>query len=118
MKFTYTAYDRAGKVVSAAIDASSAAEAGDLLRKQGLFTTTSSSSGDAAAHPAPGSRKAARGAGGRTKRLRAMATFVRQLSILVSTGTPIIDAITSLEKQIPAGHWRGALGDIRARIEQ
>jgi type IV pilus assembly protein PilC len=43
---------------------------------------------------------------------------VRQLSVLVSTGTPMIDAITSLEKQLPSGEWRTALAGIRARIEE
>ncbi|HVU62522.1 MAG TPA: type II secretion system F family protein [Phycisphaerales bacterium] len=115
MKFTYQAYDKAGKVVTDAIEAATPAEAGEALRKQGLFATEIRRAQGGGRESAG---KGARGAGGRTNRLKAMAGFVRQLSILVSTGTPIVEAIGSLERQIPAGHWKGAVGDIRARIEQ
>lgn len=116
MKFAYTAYDKAGKVVSGTTDSSSTIEASESLRKQGLFATEIMETSDEPSRGSPRSR--ARGGGGRTKRLRAMAGFVRQLSVLVSTGTPIVEAITSLERQIPPGHWRNSLQDMRARIEQ
>jgi type II secretory pathway component PulF len=126
MKFVYKAYDKAGKVVDGAIiEAASPAEASELLRKDGMFATEIvRSDGDSGGGASRRARKlgvlgrSGGGAGGKTKRLKSMAAFVRQLSILVSTGTPIVEAISSLEKQIPSGHWRGALGDIRGKIEQ
>ncbi len=119
MKFAYTAYDKAGKVVSGATEAASSIEAGEALRKQGLFATQILESGDETPRAQARDRKRGGGGGGsRSKRLKAMAGFVRQLSVLVSTGTPIVEAITSLEKQVPPGHWRDSLGDLRARIEQ
>lgn len=116
MKFAYTAYDKAGKVVTGTTDAASTLEASESLRKQGLFATEILETSDQPARNS--SRNRAKGGGGRSKRLKNMAGFVRQLSVLVSTGTPIVEAITSLERQIPPGHWRNALGDMRARIEQ
>ncbi|HMN42019.1 MAG TPA: type II secretion system F family protein [Phycisphaerales bacterium] len=118
MKFAYTAYDRAGKAVSDSIDAPTRAEASDTLRKQGLFVNELVEDTHAVGRDSRIGRMGGGGGGGRTKRLRSMAAFVRQLSILVSTGTPIVEAITSLEKQVPEGHFHAALGDIRSRIEQ
>ncbi len=115
MRYAYTAYDKAGKVVSGTTDGASSIEASETLRKQGLFATEIMEVGDDAVR---GTARAPRGGGGRTKRLKAMAAFVRQLSVLVSTGTPIVEAITSLEKQVPPGHWRASVQDMRARIEQ
>lgn len=119
MKFTYRAYDRAGHVVSDAVEAASLADAGEMLRKQGLFVS------DLAADRAGGKSASDGGSGGgsgrfggKTARLRAMSVLVRQLSVLVSTGTPMVEAISSLEKQLPAGRWRSAVEDIRSRIEQ
>src|SRR6185295_8194539 len=106
MKFAYKAYDKAGKIVTDAIDAASPAEASELLRKQGMFATEiHRSEGDSGADGGgrAGGGRGSRGAGGKTKRLKAMAAFVRQLSILVATGTPIVEAISSLEKQTPSG---------------
>ena len=39
MKFAYKAYDKSGKLVAAAIEAGSALEAGDLLRRDGLYAS-------------------------------------------------------------------------------
>ncbi|MBY0261076.1 MAG: type II secretion system F family protein, partial [Phycisphaerales bacterium] len=36
----------------------------------------------------------------------------------VSTGTPMVEAIASLERQLPPGDWRSTVEDIRSRIEQ
>jgi type II secretory pathway component PulF len=117
MNYAYTAYDKSGKVVSGTTEAGSSSEAGDKLRHDGLFVTQIAQADSGAPASAPSSGRA-RGAGGRTRRLKSMAAFVRQLSILVSTGTPIVEAITSLEKQTPPGHWRTSLEDMRSRIEQ
>jgi type II secretory pathway component PulF len=118
MRFAYTAYDRAGKALSDSIEGASLAEAIDMLRKQGLFVNEIVEDAHVSNHDSRLGRMGGGGGGGRTKRLKSMAAFVRQLSILVSTGTPIVEAITSLERQVPAGHWRSALTDIRSRIEQ
>lgn len=119
MKFSFRAFDRSGKAVRETLEAASVAEADDILRKRGLFVAelVASGAGGVAAADKAVSHRASR-FGGRGKRLRNMAMFVRQLSVLVSTGTPMVDAISSLERPLPNGHWRNALNDIRSRIEE
>lgn len=116
MKFAYNGYDKSGKAVTGTTDASSTTEASESLRKQGIFATEILETSDEPTRTT--ARQRAKGGGGRSKRLKNMAGFVRQLSVLVSTGTPIVEAITSLERQVPPGHWRTSLQDMRARIEQ
>jgi type II secretory pathway component PulF len=111
MKFAYHGYDRAGKNVAETIEANSLSEASDSLRKQGVFVTN--------IHSEEHGPSTARAAGrGKTARLRNTAMLVRQLSVLVSTGTPMVEAVMSLERQTPAGSWRNVLIDVRERIER
>lgn len=115
MKLAYSAFDKAGRKVADVLEAASVAEGGEILRRQGLFVTEireaagSARRGAAsdAGHSAPGARK-----------LRDISSFMRQLSVLVSTGTPMVDAIASLEKQLPEGPFRGVIQDIRQRVEE
>lgn len=119
MKLTYRAYDRQGLLVRDAIEAESATLATEILRRQGLFVSEISEAARDAVKASDGAQtRGRRRAGGRTRRLKDMSAFVRQLSILVSTGTPMVDAIASLEQQIAPGAWKDALSDIRQRLEQ
>lgn len=119
MKYAYRAFDRAGKAVSDAIDAASEPEAQELLRKRGLYVTElSGSCALPAAHSGAHCRSGSRSIGGKGKRLRDMSVFIRQLSVLVATGTPMVDAIASIERQLPKGEWKTALDDIKKRIEE
>lgn len=112
MKIAYSAYDRSGRSVNAVLEAPGVAEATEQLRREGLFVTEATEATDGLT-PRGASR-----IGGQGARLKEMAAFVRQLSVLVSTGTPMVEAITSLERQTPAGRFRDALQDIRERVEQ
>jgi type II secretory pathway component PulF len=115
MKLAYSAFDKAGKKVSDVLEAESVAEGGELLRRQGLFVTDIHAAGGStpreesspAGSAAPGARK-----------LREISSFMRQLSVLVSTGTPMVEAIASLERQIPESPFRTVISDIRARVEE
>lgn len=118
MKLAYRAYDRTGKLVTDSIDAEGTVQATELLRRQGLFVSEIGETTAEAAAIAPLRRARLRSAGGRSRRLKDMSAFVRQLSILVSTGTPMVDAIASLEQQVSPGAWKNAVADIRSRIEQ
>lgn len=51
-------------------------------------------------------------------RLRNLALFTRQLSILVSTGTPLVQAIEASERQSNDERWRAVLADVRRRVEE
>ena len=124
MRFAYLAFDRAGKRVRGVVEGAGPAEATEALRRQGLFPTD--------VRPAPGER-----AGGasstdgspsgpahveRSRRtraaLRAVADMTRQLSVLISTGTPTVDALAAVERQAPPGQWREVVKNVRERVER
>jgi type II secretory pathway component PulF len=115
MKLAYSAFDKAGKKVSDVLEAESVAEGGELLRRQGLFVTDIRAAGGSA--PREESSPAGSAAPG-ARKLREISSFMRQLSVLVSTGTPMVEAIASLERQIPESPFRTVISDIRARVEE
>ncbi|MBL8759848.1 MAG: type II secretion system F family protein [Phycisphaerae bacterium] len=117
MKLRCRAFDSAGKVVVETVDAPDAAAATELLRRRGLFVAEVSEDSAAAMARASSSRASSRRVSARA-RLNALAGFARQMSVLLSTGTPIMDSLVSLERQTPAGPWKDTLSDIRTRIEQ
>lgn len=119
MKFAYKAFDRSGKAVSDVLEAAGRNEAEETLRRRGLFVTEMNEGvGSDSASGASGGGWRRRGGGGGGAAKKDMAGFMRQLSVLVATGTPLVDAIASLERQVPAGRWRTTLEDIRRRIEE
>ncbi len=116
MNFAYTGYDQAGKSVTGACDAANADEATERLRRQGVFVVSLTEGGKAsggAAADKPGRRR-----GGKKASAKVIAQFSRELSVLVSTGTPIADAIESLEKQAETEQWREVVGTVRKRLEE
>ena len=56
--------------------------------------------------------------GGGRGSLRDVSSFMRQLSVLISTGTPMVEALGSLEKQLKPGQFRGVIADVRERVEE
>jgi type II secretory pathway component PulF len=44
--------------------------------------------------------------------------FSRQLHVLVSSGTPIVDALRAVERQSRAGPWRDMVAGLRTRVEE
>lgn len=117
MKFAYQGYEKSGAPARGTVEASDKHEATEALRKKGVFVTelTEAAPPDAVSKE---DRAAARrfGAG---KRLEAVASFTRQLSLLVSTGTPLVEALASLERQSAAGaEFKAVLADLRHRVEE
>lgn len=120
MKFSYHAFDKAGKERADTIEAPSSAEATEALRRQGLFVSEIKPASDAAAAVATrraGSGAGARGGSGGAK-ARNLASFSRQLAVLVKTGTPLVDAMTALEKQTKEPQWLRLITDVRSRVEE
>lgn len=114
MKYEFRAFDRAGKPVAETIEAPDASGARDSLRARGLFVTEIAEwRGGSTARRAAGPQRVASG-----KRLYHLSGFTRQLSVLVSTGTPLVEAIGSLERQAPEGDWHEVLSDLRQRVEE
>ncbi len=132
MKLAYVAFDRAGQRLAGAVDAASEVEARDALRRQGLFVTevkTAPSNAPTSAsptvtpageEPAPAA-PAARGWAlppGRNRRLRNVASFTRQLHVLVVSGTPLVQALAALERQAGDADWREVVCAIRDAVEE
>ena len=80
------------------------AEARETLRKQGLFITDIRSSGDAGADSSPIRKKPGRISVG--QRLKNIAMFSRQMHVLLSSGTPIVQALNAMERQAEHESWR------------
>lgn len=119
MKLPYQAYDIRGRVVRDTIEAASAAEATELLRRRGLFVT--SVGAEAEAGGGGGKRASWRLMGGHATRrasLRELSAFTRQLAIMLGTGTPLVEAISAVERQMAQGPWRDAVADVRSRVEE
>jgi type IV pilus assembly protein PilC len=117
MKIAYKGFDRSGKAVRGVVDAGDSRDAAEMLRKQGIIATdlTAASSGDLDA-PVMQSKQRVRFGGG--KRLDSVVFMCRQLSLLIATGTPLVDAIQSLENQSPKGEWRNTLAGLREKLEE
>ena len=112
MKLAYVAYDRSGREVSATMDAPSPGEATVTLRQKGLFVSRIAPDGDASVAPRP-----AAGSRGRGKR-RNVAAFMRQMYVLTSCSTPLVDALGALERQARTDDWRETVADVRRRVEE
>ena len=112
MKLAYVAYDRHGREVSATMDAPSAGEATVTLRQKGLFVSQIAPDGEAKAV----ARSSARSVG-RVKK-RQVAGFMRQMYVLTSCSTPLVDALGALERQARTDAWRDTIADVRRRVEE
>lgn len=110
MKFHYNAFDRNGRAVDGVIDAASVAEASETLRRDGMFVSSLVEAEGAGAAAAKGRR-------GRIK-LRHVVVFMRQLSVLISTGTTVVEALAALERQAQEEAWRRVVADVRSRVEE
>ena len=119
MKFSYKAFDSGGKAAAATIDAAGAAEAREILRRQGLFVTQLDAQ---TGHEAPAAEGVSRapvsnGKVGTGKRLKFLATYARQLHVLISSGTPIVQALSAIERQVEHAQWKQVAQAIRERVE-
>jgi type IV pilus assembly protein PilC len=117
MKLVYEAWDKTGRRVDDAVEAPDVAQATERLRRQGLYVTKITEAKPAGAVAVAGVTLG-RGGGGRGKRLNQLATFSRQLHVLVSTGTPLVQALMALERQFRDVKWKGIVGDVRKRVEE
>ena len=109
MKLRYEGFDSTGKPASGVVDAPDAREAGETLRRQGVFVTSvrveeagGSTQGRGTSRKQRGRRPA--------KRLLHISMFTRQLSMLCTAGTQIVQALAALEHALilaePEGHIR------------
>lgn len=117
MKFSYEAFKPSGTRTDGSIEAASAAEATELLRHQGLLVSSIVEASGAQKPNGTGKSNGFRLSLG-TGKTANLALFTRQLSILVSTGTPLVDALAAVEKQVKDDHWKQTIGDIKEQVEE
>jgi type IV pilus assembly protein PilC len=115
MKLAYQGYDSNGKVVSDTIDAPSADEATLSLRRQGFFVTSiSSTAGDGSGKRAGSARKFSRRGSG----VKGLTLFTRQLEVMLATGTPVVQALSALERQTDNAVWHDTIVKMIDRLEE
>jgi type II secretory pathway component PulF len=115
MNFTYAAFNKAGKAVSGTLDAASEHEARESLRRQGYFVSTIGTGSGAVEAKTP---KGKRLAIGRMQRLNQLARFSRQLQVLISSGTPLVQALGAIERQTDHAGWSRIVAELREKVEE
>lgn len=118
MKLAWTGYSDSGKATSGIIDAAGPDEARHALRRQGMFATDirpAGGKGDQAASAGP---RRSRRSFGRGARLKRTASMMKQMSLLVASGTPVVDALAAVERQAQDAAWKGVVGEVRCRVEE
>jgi type II secretory pathway component PulF len=114
MKLAYKAYDSQGIAQVGVIESADIVAAADTLRRKGLFV-------------AEVTEPAAKVANSRSKlglklkagqRIKDVALFARQLSVLLSSGAQLVEALNALDRQAKSGPWRQAIAGLRSRIEE
>lgn len=114
MRFECKGYSKAGDVVVEVLEAPDAGEALERLRRRGVFAVEAVPVGEGGA--AATKRTHANTAGRANPRL--LAIFAREMSVLVSTGTPVVEALMALERQSHDERWSAVLHDVRQRVEE
>lgn len=119
MKLAYEAFDVAGKQSHGTIESSSIFDATESLRRQGLFVANIGEAGAASTmrtgQPSGGKAKLRMGTG---RKLKNLAMFTRQLSVLVASGTALVDALSALERQSKDLVWRQIVASLRMKVEE
>lgn len=119
MKIGYRGYDISGKQVKGNIEANDSREAIELLRRQSIFATETFA-GDVEVHAARMQKVSVRGMFdvGRQSRVEQVADMLRQLALLIATGTTVVDALVGLERQIADEKFLKAMQGLRQRVEE
>jgi type II secretory pathway component PulF len=114
VKLAYQAFDKSGRQVTDTIEAGTQAEAGEMLRRRGLYVTDlqTGEDGTASADAAPSRRRP------RPRRLKSVALLTSQLHVLVSCGTPLVEALEALARQTRDPQIRGAVADLERRVQE
>ncbi len=113
MRLTYQAFDVAGKAVNGTTEAPDAAEAMESLRRQGLYVTEIRPAADAAGAAARTGRRMGRG-----RVAKNLTMFTRQLAVLVTSGTPLVQSLGALERQSSDKAWQQVVARLRVKVEE
>jgi type IV pilus assembly protein PilC len=116
MKLDYKAFDSGGKATAGVIEAADVIAATDLLHRKGLYVAEVTSSTMPATEKTGLRVRRRRIPGG--QKLKNLALFSRQLGVLMSSGTQLVDALRALERQARPGPWREVIAGLRVRVEE
>ncbi len=111
MKYAYVAFDNKGKRVEDIVDAQGELAARDTLSERGLYVVEMIV-GDSVGKAKP------KQTGRKQSKWRCLAEFTRQMAILVSTGTPVVQALGAIERQVTDPRFVEVVGDVRSRVEE
>lgn len=120
MKFSYEAYTKTGASKNGTIEAADQREAEDKLRRKDLLVTKIHNQDVSGGKSHSKSNKAAPKKNQKNTQIsvKVVSEFARELSVLVSTGTPLVDAIHSLEMQASSEKLQAVLEKLRLRLEE
>jgi len=114
MKLQYLAYDNARNQVTGTTESPNINDATESLRRKGLYVIQI---GEPAGEPAePSTRLTTKP--GRTGKLKQLVVFTKQLCVLVSSGTQLVEALGALERQTKQGPWRDTIVHLKSRVEE
>ena len=115
MKLAYQGYDSNGKAIRDVIDAPNADEATAILRAKGMFITAIQKASDSGSvTPNSGRKFSSRGTSG----IKGLTIFTRQLHVMLTTGTPIVQALSALSRQTDNAQWQQTIEALRHRVEE
>jgi type II secretory pathway component PulF len=115
MKLAYKAYDGAGKAATGVIEADDTMTATEALRRRGLYVAEVIEQKTTALKHRSGRRQRRVS---RSQKLKNIAMFSRQLHVLISSGTQIVDALHAVERQARPGPWRDVIDSLQTRVEE
>ena len=113
MIFRYQCYDKSGAIHEGTVEASTIEEATESLQKKGLYIASIGTDRIK-------KTKKKSNSGGKKKKIstKLVANFARELGVLVSTGTPLVNAISSIEHQTTNEAWSEVLKRVQNRLEE
>lgn len=115
MKLAYKAFDGTGKTATGIIEADDSMTATETLRRRGLYVAEVIEQKMTVARRQSGRRQRHIS---RSQKLKSIAMFSRQLNVLISSGTQIVDALRAVERQARPGPWRDVIDSLRTRVEE
>ena len=116
MKLAYKAFDKTGREVTDVIEAAGPFEATQQLRRKELFVADISPA-DTQDMPRKTKGRKRLLPSSKSKRLRNLSLFTRQLYVLVYSGTPLAQGLYALERQASDSDWQEVIANVRSRLE-
>ncbi len=113
MIFRYSGYDKSGAETKGTIECADEGDAAQKLQNRGVFVTSIAEASGKEAAPIVSKKRSGRSVGPKY-----VAMMARELSVLVSTGTTVVDSLAAIERQATEERWRSIVHDVRTRVEQ